>query len=740
MKSIVFALAAAACLAAAPAHSDDSPRPAPPPHRPKVVLVLSGGGARGSAHIGVIKVLEEYHVPVDLIVGTSMGSIVGGLYASGWSSEEIETQITGLDWGGVFNDRITRQEMTFRRKEEQSRFLIPIKLRFRNWKPYIPPAVIGGQNLELLFQGLEVQATGESDFDKLPIPYRAVASDLATGRAVILKSGSLAEAMRASMALPGIFPPMVIDGRELSDGGMAANFPIRIARTLGADVVIGVDITSPLRKKEELGNILTRIDQVTGLLTNANKEADMAAVKPQDIILVPELGDISFSDFAKAAETIDRGEAAARADEPRLRALSVSDAEWQAYLAKHKRRPESELVVGRVVIKNTSPLDDAIIDRRLNIPTGQPLDSKVLAEQIKALYGMDVFGPIGHTFDGADGGGTLTIDVPPKPYSRNSLQFGGFIASDFNGDLQFDLIASHNFNPFNRKGGEWRNILQFGTNTLISTEYYQPLDPSLAWVFDGRARYRRDLASFFDDEGDAVAQYLFETTDVGAGFGRVFGRWGSLGAGAYRAWGSGRRRIGDDVFTALDTDDGGLEATFKVDTLDSITWPRKGTFVNATYQRSIDSMGAQADGDFAHVEAGQVVELGRNIVSVSAEFSSIFDGAVNIDTVYRLGGFLRLSGLQPFQLIGTRGGLARMMYYRELSKFSLGSLTQRMYAGFSAETGNVYVAGDPVTVKSLRLAGSIFVGADTILGPAYLGYGYEQSGQQAAYLIIGQRF
>jgi len=714
---------------------------APAAHaRPKVVLVLSGGGARGSAHIGVLKVLEEYHVPVDLIVGTSMGSIVGGLYASGWSSKEIEDQITTLDWGGVFNDRLTRGEMTFRRKDEQSRFLIPIKLRFRNWKPYIPPAVIGGQNLELLFQGLEVQATGEKDFDKLPIPYRAVASDLATGQAVILAKGSLSEAMRASMALPGIFPPMVIDGRELSDGGMAANFPIRIARQLGADVVIGVDITSPLRKKEELGNILTRIDQVTGLLTNANKEADMAAVKPQDVILVPDLGDIAFSDFDKAEETIERGEAAARAAEARLRALAVSDAAWQAYVDKHKRRPASELVVDRVVIKNTGPLNDAIVERRIHVPTGQPLDTKDLAKQITHLYGMDVFGPIGHTFDRTDGEGTLTIDVPPKPYSRNSLQFGGFIASDFNGDLQFDLVASHNFNPFNRKGGEWRNILQFGTNTLVSTEYYQPLDPSLAWVFDGRARYRRDLASFFDDDGNAVAQYVFETTDFDAGFGRVFGRWGQLSAGVYRAWGEGRRRIGDDVFTAVDTDDGGVGTNFRVDTLDSITWPRRGTHVDATYRRSIESMGGQEDGDFVRAEATQVIELGRNILSASAEVSSIIDGAVNIDTVYRLGGFLRLSGLQPFQLIGTRGGLARIMYYRELTKFSLGSLTQRMYAGVSAETGNVYVAGDPVTVKSLRVAGSVFVGADTVLGPAYLGYGYEQSGQQAAYLIIGQRF
>ena len=711
-----------------------------PPGRKKVVLVLSGGGARGSAHIGVIKVLEEYHVPVDMIVGTSMGSIVGGLYAGGWSSEDIDERITTMDWGGVFMDRLDRRDKSFRRKEEDARFLIPIKMRFKNWKPYIPSAVIGGQNLELLFQGLEIEATGERDFDKLPIPYRAVASDLATGKAVILSKGSLSKAMRASMALPGIFPPVEIDGEQLSDGGMAANFPIRIARALGADVVIGVDITSPLRKKEELGNILTRIDQVTGLLTNANKEADMAAVEPQDIIIVPELGDITFSDFAKAKETIVRGEVAARDAEARLRALSVSDAEWAEYMARHHRRPESELVVDKVVINNTSYLSDKIVDRKIKVPTGEPLVEEDLAKQISHLYGMDVFGTISHEFQPVDGQRTLTLNVPPKPYSRNSLQFGFFMASDFNGDFNFDLTASHLFLPINRRAGEWRNIIQFGTNTLVGTEYYQPLDTGLKWVFDGTAAYRRDLVSFFDAEGNAEAQYIFETIDGAARIGRVFGRWGQASVGVFRAWGEGRLRIGLPIFPAVNTNDGGIALRFRVDTLDSVTWPRYGTHVRAEYHYSIESMGAQEKGQWAYAEAGQAMTFGRNTVSASAEISTIVSGATVIDNVYALGGLFRLSGLEPDQLIGERGGLARLLYYRELTTFSLGSLTQRMYAGISAEAGNVYLFGDPVTVKSLRWATSLFLGADTVLGPAYLGYGYEQDGQKAAYLIIGQKF
>jgi len=738
MRRAIVAILAASSLLTTPAPAQQAQ--AVPAKRPKIVLVLSGGGARGSAHIGVIKKLEEYHVPVDLIVGTSMGSIVGGLYASGWSSAEIETKITTIDWGAVFVDKLKREDKTFRRKEDDAKFLIPLKMRFKHWKPYIPPAVIGGQNLELLFQGLAIQATGETDFDRFPIPYRAVATDLVDGRAVVIEKGSLATAMRASMALPGIFPPVELDGRQLSDGGMAANFPLRIGRSLGADVLIGVDITSPLRKKEELGNFLTRIDQVTSLLTNANKDDDMSVVRAQDVILVPELGDISFSDFAKAAETIKRGETSARDAETRLRALSVSDAEWAAYMARHHRRSDSDLVVDKVVIENTGPLSDEIVHRRIVVPTGKPLDETDLAKQITHLYGLDVFGAIHHDFTHTGGQGVLTVQVRPKPYGKNSLQFGFFISNDFKGDLGVDLTVSHLLLPVNRKGGEWRNTFQFGTHNVAATEYYQPMDPTLSWIFDTRLRFRRSYQEFFSADGDALSEYTFTTKDATAGFGRVFGAWGQVQAGVFRSSGKGDPRIGSGAFPALESEDGGVSVAFVADTLDSTTWPRRGTFATAEYRRSSKTMGADEPGEFAKVGVSKAMRLLKDVVLLSAEGQDIIEGPPLMDNVAVIGGFLRLSGLHQGQLIGMKGGLARLMYYHELTTFNLGSMTQRMYAGFSLEAGGVYDTGDPVTWPSVRRAGSVFVGADTVLGPAYLGYGYEESGQQSGYVVIGRRF
>ena len=299
---------------------------------------------------------------------------------------------------------------------------------------------------------------------------------------------------------------------------------------------------------------------------------------------------------------------------------------------------------------------------------------------------------------------------------------------------------SHLLLPTNRKGGEWRNTIQLGTNSLVASEYYQPLDPSLAWVFDSRLRYRRSYVSVFSQDGDALAEYTFNTFDAGAGFGRIFGSWGEILVGPYYATGSGDPRIGPAVYPAGSTDDGGLSAIFVADTLDSTTWPRHGLFAKAGYRQSLTSFGAQAKGEFAVVDFNQAMTTGRNTVFLSVQASDIITGDPVIDNLYTLGGLFRLSGLHENQLVGERGGLARFMYYRELTSFNLGSMTQRMYAGFSVETGNVYSPGDPVTWASLRISGSIYVGADTILGPAYLGYGYDESGQESAYIIIGRRF
>jgi NTE family protein len=706
---------------------------------PKVVLVLSGGGARGMAHIGVLEVLEQLHVRVDMVVGTSMGSIVGGMYASGWSPEEIRSTVESIDWKTVFVDTLERKYRTFQRKQDDT-YLVPLKLRFKNWKPYLPPSVIGGQSLALQLQKFEILATGERDFDKFPIPYRAVAADLSTGDAVVLDHGSLATAMRASMAVPGVFPPVELEGKPLCDGGIAANYPIRVARSLGAQTIIGVDISSPLRGKQALGNFLQRLDQMTSLLTYGNKEADLKAAEPQDVLLRPELGEISFSDFDKAEEAIAEGRAAALAAAGRLKALAVSDEEWAAFMEKHHRRPPSDRVVDKVVVTNSSFLETKVIDERLHVPLGEPLDEDDLGKQILGLYGLDTFGTIRHELTRQpDGENVLTVDVPKKPYGRNSLQFGFDFEDDFQGDVRFNLSLGHLLNPVNRLGGEWRNLVQIGDDVVFGTAFFQPLDPGMRWFAQAQAEARRDKYSLYDSDGNAAAEYRFDTDDARGGLGRALGEWGQLEVGAYRTYLEAKQRIGTNPIPYVSFDDGGLFASLRVDTVDNFSWPTDGMRADILVQDGLTSFGADEGGTITKVTIGEAGSIGKNVLYGTVELDNSTQNLVS-PTVISLGGLFRLSGLKNDQLIGSKGGLIRLMYYRELTSFSLGSLTQRMFAGFSLEAGNAYFRGDPVTWPSLVRAGSIFAGASTILGPAYLGYGYAEGGNNTVYLIIGRRF
>ncbi|HJQ98193.1 MAG TPA: patatin-like phospholipase family protein [Candidatus Polarisedimenticolaceae bacterium] len=711
-----------------------------PNSRPKVVLVLSGGGARGSAHIGVIKVLEELHVEPDMIVGTSMGSIIGGLYAAGWSVEEIEKEITELDWSTVFVDKLPRKFRTLRRKQDDS-YLVPIKMRFQGWKPYLPPSVIGGQSLELLLQRFEIEASGERDFDKFPIAYRAVAANLATGDPVVIKNGSLSTALRASMSVPAVFPPVEMDGIPLCDGGVAANFPVRIAQQLGADVVIGVDISSPLSGKEKLGNLLTRLDQTSSLLTAGNVEQDKAALRPQDILMVPNLEGITFSDFAKAKDAIKAGEEEARRVADKLKPLAVSDEEWAAYKARHHRRPKSDLVIDQVVINNTSYLSSKIIDNRIHVPVGEPLDADNLAKQILRLNGMDTFGTIHHDLQtDVQGRSVLTLDVPKKPYSRNSLQFGFNFEDDFRGSVVFNLSTGLLINPINRLGGEVRAVLQIGDDRVVGAELYQPMGPKMRWFADALVVGRNNNLELYDTEGSAIAQYRLRGGEAHATVGRVFGEWGLAELGLYYDRLRASRRIGADVLPSVEGQGGGGLLGFRVDTLDVFAWPTDGLRVNATFKYNDEAFGSDTHGAIFSAEVSQAKSIGKNVLFGTAEVAGMQANFTEIPEFYTLGGFLRLSGLHNDELIAEDGGLLRLMYYRELSAFSLGSLTQKMYAGISLEVGNVYSRSDPVTVKSLREAGAIFVGANTILGPAYIGYGYTDGGRNSVYLIIGQKF
>jgi NTE family protein len=702
--------------------------------------VLSGGGARGAAEIGALKVLEELHIVPDLIVGTSIGSIVGGLYATGWSPEEIEELLKTMDWNKVFSDRVDRRERTFRRKQDDAVVLIQGKVNFDGFKPYLPPGILGGQSMELFMKSLEIRSTGETDFNAFPIPYRAVATNLNTGEPLVFARGSLATAMRASMAIPGLFAPVEHDGVRLSDGGAVANLPVGIARAQGAEAVIAVDISSPLDPfPQKSASFLDSISRMNSLLTVSNRAEDVGRLKPGDVFIQPDLTGLSFLAFDKAAEAVGKGYEAARAKVPELRRFSASDEEWAAFRARHHRRPESDLVVSAVRVENTSGLDDGLVRQAINVPVGQPLDQPALEKQLLRLNAMNVFGLIGDRLDRTDGGSQLVVTTPAKERGLGTLQAGISLAGDFRGETNYTVTLVHRLLAMNRLNGEWENIVQFGSVAVLASQFYQPLDTGQRWFVAPLVEARRELQGLWVG-GNRVSLYSLQREQARLGFGRVLGNWGQVRVGGYTASNRATLEIGTPVLPDGGEHTGGVEGVFRIDTLNSTVFPTEGTLLTASYDVSLDSLGADTSYHTAFVSAAHAWTVGKNTVEGLLQAGSSFGSQTTAFNLFRLGGLGRLTGYAKNEFIGPRMGLARLMYYRRLVKLNVSSLRVSAFAGASIEAGNVYAKEQPVSLNTVRWSGGPFVGALTPIGPVVLGLGFAEGGLTRVHLVIGERF
>jgi len=373
------------------AHAVCDKREAGSSDRPRIGLVLGGGGARGAAHVGVLKVLEELKIPIDCIAGNSMGAIVGGLYASGLSPEDIGREMTAMDWDDVMDDRPPRPHRQFRRKRDDDNYLVKKQLGFGDGKVKFPLGAIQGQKFDRELSRLTAPAAGVRDFDKLPIPFRAVATDVETGKAVELSSGNLARAIRASMAVPGAFDAVEINGKLLVDGLVANNVPVDVARDMGADTVIVVNVGTPLLKRDQITDVFAVISQMTGILSDRNVEAQLRTLRNQDIYIQVDLGDISTTDFKRAGEAIAIGEKAARAAHDKLAVLSSEPSEYRQYAAAHSAPVQKPRVVSFVRIDKETRIGEDVLARPFQPLIGKPIDYQTLSYSIEELYGWDIF-------------------------------------------------------------------------------------------------------------------------------------------------------------------------------------------------------------------------------------------------------------------------------------------------------------------------------------------------------------
>ncbi|MDR7336061.1 patatin-like phospholipase family protein [Roseateles asaccharophilus] len=705
--------------------------------QPRIGLVLSGGGARGAAHLGVLKVLEELRVPVHVLVGTSAGSIVGAAYASGMPVKDIEREMSGLRTADLFRD-IVRADTPLRRKADDEINFIGPEIGLGPDGVQLPKGAISGVSLEAVLRRLTARQRTEN-FDGLPIRFRAVATDVATSEMVVLDHGSLSDAVRASMALPAAVNPVQIEGRLLVDGGVVRNLPVDVARKLGADVIIAVNIGTPLLQRRQIVSLLSVADQMVRILTARNVAQSLSDLTPRDVLLTPDLGSVTTVDFDRLSEAVAAGEHAARAATQALSTLSVDPASYARFAAARMAAVAAgDDRVDEVRVVGTRHVEPDVVLAAMETRAGQPFDADVADRDLKRIYGRGDFEHVSYRLGDEPGTGrVLTVDVAEKSWGPHYLRFGLALSTDFTGNAYFNAAASHRWTWLNHLGAEWRNDVQIGQTERLRSEWYQPLSAAQRWFVSGWGKYERQPFDLYDN-GERLVRVKLKQALLGLDLGVPLGTQGEVRLGLLH----GRTRFSSEVGGVPRGDlpsarVGALTAQLRVDALDSLRFPRSGYLADVKLQRSLPSLGASTAYSKLSVDLRGAYSLCRHTLRLGLGGAGALGGQQDLPAheLSWLGGFLQLSGHNTGEFVGRGMRFGRVIYTYQLRS---AGLLEGVFAGVSAEAGRI---GD--TVRGPNTAGTlhgnaIFLGVDTPLGPLYLGYGRASSSAQAVYLFLGQ--
>ena len=706
--------------------------------RPKVGLVLSGGAARGLAHIGVLKALEEQGIKIDAIAGTSMGAVVGGLYASGYKIDELEKLALNIDWQQALSDAPPREDVPFRRKQDDRDFLVKQQLSFRDDGSLgLPLGVIQGQNLALMLESLLAHTSDTRDFDKLPIPFRAVATDIANGEKVVFRKGHLPQVIRASMSIPAVFAPVELDGRLLVDGGMTDNTPLDVAREMGVDVAIVVDIGTPLRNRKQLATVVDVLNQSITLMTRRNSEEQLAALKPGDVLIQPALAAFGVTDFGKAQEMIDAGYRATRILDARLAQLKPhesQDAELNAARAPGQRTP----IITAIKVENNSKVGDDVIRYYIRQPIGEPLDLGRLHSDMGTLYGLDYFEQVQYrvVHKGADH--TLVISARGKRSGTDYLRVGLNLSDDMRGASAFNLGASYRINGINRLGAEWLTRAQIGDKQELYTEFYQPLDVgSRYFIAPSLVFQAQNVDAVLDN--DPIAQYRVERYGMALNVGRQIGNNGEVRFGVGEAWGKADVRIGDQDLPSEHFNEGFYSLKYSFDSLDNVYYPHDGKDISLTLLQFEPSLGSDTRYRQWEFKLDKAMSRGPDTLILGGRYGRTLDDTNVVTSSFLLGGARQLSGFREDSISGQNVSLMRAVYYRRLTPRSYLPLDFPLYAGASLERGRAWNNDNEFDSGYINAA-SVFIGFDTPLGPLNFTYGLNDANEQAVYLNLGQTF
>ena len=702
--------------------------------RPRIGLVLGGGGARGAAHIGVLEVLEKLRVPVDCVAGTSMGALVAGALAAGLSPAQMRAAMAKADWNDMFQDNPAYSEIDFRNKAIARRFLPGTETGVSKKGVAYQGGVVSGQKIKLFFNRLVNSDLGERSIESLPLPLSIIATDIGNGEKVVFRHGSLTQAMRASMSVPGLMAPVDSLGRKLVDGGLVDNLPVDEVRDrCQADVVIAVNVGSPLMKAEEVGSLLTVSVQMVNILTEQNVTRSLAMLKPTDILIKPDLTGIGAGDFDKSGDTADRGQQAAQASSGRLQDFSLNEEAYAAWVKNIAFARQTPPTIDEIRIASLQTVNTAAVERRLRVKAGDLLDDVRLNQDMLRIYGDGWFESVDYALNRVRERNVLHVMPVEKRWGPDYLRLGVNIDSNFRQDSSYTLRAAYEKTWLNSLGGQLLISSELGRASALSAELYQPLDDRQHYFFESRLSTEARTLGIYQ-QGKRLADYEIDRHVAAFGAGINIGALGQMHAGWRQHWLDSQLSTGVPSLVLparVNTTYGGEYVALDFDQLDQLYFPTSGWASSIDYFNSPGLGYSKLDAELRGAYA-----LGDYVLNARIGYQGSPRGTRPIYDAGSLGGFLNMSGFVRGQLSGDDIRYGSLRAEKIIGRLPLG-LRGDMRAGLALEVARI---GKPFTETQLHgglQSVAIYLGGETPLGPLYFGYGRSSSGASSFHLFIG---
>ena len=705
--------------------------------RPKVGLVLGGGGALGFAHVGVLQVLEENRIPVDYIAGTSMGAIVAGMYASGMSPKEIEQAFLEIDWWDVLRDQSPHQFLDYRQKEQNKRYL-GVEFGFRKLKPVFSPGMAYGQKLNNVLGTFALNSAGIDNFDELNIPYRAVATDLHSGKPFVLSEGNLAKAMRASMAVPGAFTPVRMDGKVLVDGGIVDNIPVDVAKEMGAEIVIAVDVgASGARKSIE--SDFTSLGDVVGrtytIMQRPDQERQLARA---DVVIAPDLANASSSQFHLADQIIPTGREASEALLDQLKPYAVDEASYQAYLERQRRKRAKQIEIVSIKVDGNKNIAEQTICERIHSREG-PLDLPVVYDDLNRIYGMGHFQTVHYELTPEAEGYALGYHAKEKFWGPTFFHVGMKIEASTDTSMLWSILLDYRHTQLNSLGGEVRIDLEGGGNIrYIDAEWYQPITRSgRLFLAPSIMLSAEDIDFYLDDvvAANVDQELVYGKFDAGvSGF-----EYGEVRVGVLGGYASADGNVGP---IELDRDNDSVVAAttrLRLDQLDDPVFPKSG------YQLSLDGLFASEEigssETFSALEGKLLLPftLGKHTITPKLSVGSSLGTDLPFYALFNAGGIDGFAGYAPYQMYGNYYGIASLGHRYEFARLPP-TLGGGVYTLLRYDMGNAWFDSDQIEWSNVTHGGLAGVAADTVLGKCAIAIGIAEALNPRFYFSLGTDF